>query len=164
MITSIELWFSLLGSGVVTGVVGWIFGGKQQKAKDLKKQDVEIDSAEIDYAVKVRDLYESINAKLLQQIESIRAESQVTIDELKKDREELKEVNRKQDERISQLSTDFKEMDKKFHDLYLAYAKETELSTHWKDKFADLESKYNQLVSDHEALKKEFETYKAKHK
>jgi len=164
MIHSIEMGLGILGSSVITGVAGWIFGGKQQKAKDLKKADVEIDSAEIDYAVKVRDLYESINAKLLQQIESIRAESQVTIDELKKDREELKEVNKKQDAEIAKLRCDFKEMDKKFHDLYLAYAKETELSTYWKDKFAELEKKYNQLEKDHEELKKQFETYKAKHK
>jgi predicted RNase H-like nuclease (RuvC/YqgF family) len=162
--SSVEFWIGILGSGVVTGVVGWIFGGKQQKAKDLKKADVEIDTAEIDYAEKVRLLYENINGKLLQQIESIRAESQVTIEELKKDREELKEANRKQDVEIAKLRNDFKEIDKKFHDLYLAYAKEVESSKYWKEKFDDLDKKYTDLMKDHEELKKQFENYKKAHK
>lgn len=37
MVSSLELWLSLLGSGVVTGVVGWIFGGKQAKKIEIKK-------------------------------------------------------------------------------------------------------------------------------
>lgn len=37
MISSLELWLSLLGSSVVTGVVGWIFGGKQAKKIEIKK-------------------------------------------------------------------------------------------------------------------------------
>ena len=161
---SLELWLSILGSGVITGVVGWIFGGRQQKAKDLKKADVEIDTAEIDYAVKVRDLYESMNKKLTDDKDLLKTEMLAVINELKDDRAELKAINQKQDEEISKLREDFRGMDKKFHELYLAYAKEIEASKYWQDKFNDLETKYNQLEKDHEELKKQFETYKAKHK
>lgn len=160
----LELGLSILGSGVITGVVGWIFGGRQQKAKDLKKADVEIDTAEIDYAVKVRDLYESMNKKLTDDKDTLKSEMLAVIDELKNDRAELKAINQKQDDEISKLREDFRGMDKKFHELYLAYAKEIEASAFWKEKFNELEGKYNQLEKDHEQLKKEFESYKAKHK
>ena len=160
----LELWLSILGSGVITGVVGWIFGGRQQKAKDLKKADVEIDTAEIDYAVKVRDLYESMNKKLTDDKDTLKIEMLAVIDELKNDRAELKAINQKQDEEILKLRNDFRDMDKKFHDLYLAYSREMEVSSLWKDKFTELESKYIKLESDHEDLKQQFEAYKAKHK
>lgn len=160
----LELWLSILGSGVITGIVGWIFGGRQQKAKDLKKADVEIDTAEIDYAVKVRDLYESMNKKLTEDKDLLKTEMLAVIEELKNDRAELKQTNQSQDIEIKKLRDDFRDMDKKFHDLYLAYSREMEVSSLWKDKFTELESKYNQLEKDHEQLKKEFESYKAKHK
>jgi len=125
---------------------------------------VEIDTAEIDYAVKVRDLYESMNKKLTEDKDLLKTEMLAVIDELKNDRAELKQVNQNQDLEIKKLRDDFREMDKKFHELYLAYAKEIEASAFWKEKFSDLETKYNQLEKDHEELKKQFETYKAKHK
>lgn len=158
----VENWLALLG--ILSAPLAWVFGGKAQKAKELKKADVEIDTAEIDYAEKVRLLYENINQKLSEDKESIKVEMLAVISELKADREELKAVNKAQDGEIAKLRDDFRDMDKKFHDLYLAYSREMEVSSLWKDKFTELESKYNQLEKDHEELKKQFEAYKSKHK
>ena len=139
MITSIELWLSILGSGVVTGVVGWIFGGKQAKK-------VEIKNSTGDFLNKVQTIYDSL------------------VDDLKADRDELKACNIEQDSQIKELRNDVRGLQKQFNDLYLSYAKEVEASTFWKEKFSELEKKYTQLEKDHEELKKQFETYKKAHK
>jgi len=158
----LENWLGIMG--FISAPVMWFLGGRQQKAKDLKKQDVEIDSAEIDYAVKVRDLYESMLKKSQDDKDLLKQETTIIITELKNDREELKNVNRLQDEEIAKMRDDIRSLQKQFNDLYLAYAKEVEASKYWKDKFNELEGKYNQLEADHEQLKKEFETYKKSHK
>lgn len=126
---------TLLGGGSITGLVGWFLGGKQAKKQELKKGDVEIKLTEIDYAVKVRELYESFNQKLTQENEN-----------LSKD--------------ITELRTHVNNLQKQFNDLYISYAKEVESSKYWKDKFDDLENKYRILEQDHESLKKQFENYK----
>ncbi len=158
----IDNFFGLIG--IMSAPIMWFLGGRAQKQRDLKKSDVEIESAEVDYAVKVRDLYESINKKLTEDRDSIKAEMSAVIEELRADRSELKEVNKAQDEEIRKMREDVRSLQKQFNDLYLAYAKEVESSKYWKDKFDDLEGKYNQLEKDHEALKREFETYKKSHK
>jgi len=86
------------------------------------------------------------------------------VSDLKTDREELKSCNIEQDSKIKQLSSDVRDLQKQFNDLYISYAKEVESSAFWKEKFSDLEKKYTQLEADHETLKKEFETYKKNHK
>ena len=60
---------------VLTGVVGWVLGGKQAKAQELKKGEVEIESAEVDYAAKVRELYDNLNAKLVQENENLKSDN-----------------------------------------------------------------------------------------
>jgi len=86
------------------------------------------------------------------------------VSDLKTDREELKSCHIEQDSKIKQLSSDVRDLQKQFNDLYISYAKEVEASAFWKEKFSDLEKKYTQLEADHETLKKEFETYKKNHK
>jgi len=48
---SVEFWLSVLGSGVITGAVGWIFGGRQAKK-------VEIKNSTGDYLSKVQAIYD----------------------------------------------------------------------------------------------------------
>jgi len=158
----IDNFFGLVG--IMSAPIMYFLGGRQQKQRDLKKTDVEIESAEVDYAGKVRDLYESLIKKMQEDKEAIKVETQNIISELRVDREELKQVNKTQDEEIKKMREDVRSLQKQFNDLYLAYAKEVEASKYWKDKFDDLEGKYNQLEKDHEALKKEFESYKKSHK
>lgn len=130
-------WMLLIG--VITTPIAWVFGGKQAKKVELKNSNG-------DFLTKVQGIYEGL------------------VDDLKADRDMLKNYNLEQDKKIQELQTDFKGLQKQFNDLYLAYAKEVEASKYWKDKFDDLEKKYNQLEADHEALKKQFETYKKSHK
>jgi septation ring formation regulator EzrA len=133
----IDNWLALLG--FLSAPLAWVFGGKQAKKAELKNTNG-------DFLTKVQGIYDGL------------------VQDLKDDRDELKACNIEQTNDIKDLRNDIKGLQKQFNDLYLSYAKEVEASTYWKDKFAQLETKYIQLEADHEALKKEFETYKAKHK
>jgi len=130
-------WFNIV---TVLGIpLAWIFGGRQAKK-------VEIKNSNGDFLNKVQTIYDSL------------------VDDLKTDRDELKACNIEQDQNIKDLRNDVRSLQKQFNDLYLSYAKEVEASTFWKEKFAELETKYIQLEKDHEELKKQFETYKKSHK
>jgi hypothetical protein len=56
------------------------------------------------------------------------------------------------------------DLQRQFNEIHLQLAKEVESSQHWKNKFSGLEIKYLTLEKDHEALKKQFETYKKSNK
>lgn len=140
-------WLTLLGGGSLSGVIGWFLGGKQQKQQDLKKGNVEIESAEVDYAAKVRELYESLNAKLLQENETLKSDKDAIIAEFK----EEKEYFRGQIDDLRKTSAD---MQLQFNTIQLAYAKEVEQSQNWEKLHRELFEKYQSLEKDHEELKK----------
>jgi len=132
-----ENWLTVISTLSIP--LAWIFGGKQAKK-------VEINNSTGDFLSKVQTIYDGL------------------VEDLKNDRDELKACNIQQSKDISDLRSDVKDLQKQFNDLYLSYAKEVEVSKHWKDKFDQLEKKYNELEKDHEALKKQFETYKKANK
>jgi chromosome segregation ATPase len=140
-------WFTLLGGGSISGVIGWFLGGKQQKQQDLKKGTVEIETAEVDYAAKVRELYESLNAKLVQENEILKSDKEAIIAEFK----EEKEYFRSQIDELRKTSGD---MQLQFNNIQLAYAKEVEQSQNWEKLHRELFEKYKSLEKDHEELKK----------
>lgn len=144
---------TILTSSTLFGIVGWFFGGKQQKQRDLKKQDVEIDSAEVDYAFKVKDLYET----LLTRANKEKDELKTTYDLIVVDFKNEKDYFRSQ---IDELRKQAAEMQNQFNTIQLAYAKEIEQSQNWEKLHRELTDKYNDLSKDHEKLKKEFEMYK----
>lgn len=137
MIWLLENWLAVVST--ISIPIAWIFGGKQAKK-------VEIKNSNGDFLNKVQTIYDSL------------------VDDLKADRDELKACNVEQDNNIKDLRNDVRSLQKQFNDLYLAYAKEVEASKYWKDKFDELESKYIILEKDHEALKKQFESYKKSNK
>jgi hypothetical protein len=141
-------WFILLGGGSISGIVGWILGGRQQKNQDLKKGEVEIDSAQIDYAVKVRELYESLNAKLAQENENLKNDKNDIINEFKAEKEYFRS-------QIDQLRLQTTDMQGQFNTIQIAYAKEVELSQNWEKLHRELLEKYNKLQLDYEKLKAE---------
>ena len=178
MISSLELWLSLLGSSVVTGVVGWVFGGKQAKRQELKKGDVEIKKEELDYATKEREYFQQGIEERNSFIADLKAELLASKNEAKEERAYYREKQ-------NQLRRMIDELQGKFDNISLNYALEVEKSEKWMQKFFDMQKenaelkttvtnlndKYNalekdneSLKQDHEALKKEFEDYKAKHK
>jgi predicted RNase H-like nuclease (RuvC/YqgF family) len=133
----LENWMAIVST--ISIPVAWVFGGKQAKK-------VEIKNSNGDFLTKVQGIYDAL------------------VEDLKTDRDELKACNIEQSKDISDLRDDVRNLQKQFNDLYLAYAKEVESSKYWKDKFDELEGKYMQLEKDHEALKKQFESYKKSNK
>jgi chromosome segregation ATPase len=136
---------STLGT-VLTGVVGWVLGGKQAKAQELKKGAVEIDSAEVDYAAKVRELYDNLNAKLGQENESLRSDKEAIVAEFKQEKEYFRS-------QVDSLRTQLSEMQTQFNTIQIAYAKEVEQSQNWEKLHRELTDKYNELARKHEDLK-----------
>ena len=128
-----ENWLGFLG--IISAPVAWIFGGKQAKGAELKNVNGE-------FLTKVQGIYDGL------------------VDDLKSDRDALKESNILQNVEIKENRDGLKLLQKQFNDLYLSYAKEVEASKYWKDKFDLLETKYLVLEKDHEILKKSFESYK----
>ena len=129
----VENWLAILG--FLSAPLAWVFGGKQAKKVELKNSNG-------DFLTKVQNIYDAL------------------VEDLKTDRDELRACNVEQSKDIADLRNDVRSLQKQFNDLYLAYAKEVEASKYWKDKFNELEGKYLQLEKDHEALKKQFESYK----
>lgn len=129
----LENWMAIVST--ISIPVAWVFGGKQAKKVELKNSNG-------DFLNKVQTIYDAL------------------VDDLKADRDELKACNVEQSKDIADLRNDVRNLQKQFNDLYLAYAKEVEASKYWKDKFDVLEGKYIQLEKDHEALKRQFESYK----
>ena len=131
---------------VLTGAVGWVLGGKQAKAQELKKGEVEIESAEVDYAAKVRELYDNLNAKLVQENENLKSDKDDIVAEFKQEKEYFRA-------QVDALRTQLSEMQTQFNTIQIAYAKEVEQSQNWEKLHRELTDKYNELASKHEDLK-----------
>lgn len=140
-------WLTLLGGGSLSGVIGWFLGGKQQKEQDLKKGTVEIETAEVDYAAKVRELYENLNAKLVQENEILKSDKEAIIAEFKEEKEYFRA-------QFDELRKQSGEMQIQFNSMQLAYAREVEQSQNWEKLHRELFEKYQSLEKDHEELKK----------
>ena len=137
---------TILTSSTLFGIVGWFFGGKQQKQRDLKKTDVEIESAEVDYAVKVKELYES----LLQQANDDKTVLKVDKDNIIIEFRNEKDYFRSQ---IDELRKQAAEMQNQFNTIQLAYTREVEVSQNWEKLHRELMAKHDALAKDHEELK-----------
>jgi len=139
-------WLTLLGGGSLSGVIGWFLGGKQAKNQELKKGDVEIEVAEIDYAVKVRELYESLLAQANSDKEILKADKDAIVAEFKSEKEYFRT-------QVDTLRSQLAEMQVQFNSIQMAYAKEVEQSQNWEKLHRELTDKYNELAKDHEQLK-----------
>jgi uncharacterized protein involved in exopolysaccharide biosynthesis len=136
---------STIGS-LFTGVLGWIIRDRKAIAQELKKGAVEIDSAEVDYAAKVRELYDNLNAKLVQENENLKSDKDAIVAEFKQEKEYFRA-------QVDALRTQLSEMQGQFNMIQLAYAKEVEQSQNWEKLHRELTDKYNELASKHEDLK-----------
>ena len=131
---------------ILSGIVGWVLGGKQAKAQELKKGDVEIEVAEIDYAAKVRELYDDLNSKLTKENEILRSDKEAIVTEFKQEKEYFRS-------QVDSLRIQLSEMQGQFNTIQLAYAKEVEQSQNWEKLHRELTDKYTELAKDHEQLK-----------
>jgi hypothetical protein len=143
---------STLGT-LLTGVVGWVLGGKQAKAQELKKGAVEIDSAEVDYAVKVRELYESLLAQANSDKEALKSDKDAIVAEFKEEKEYFRT-------QVDELRKQAGDMQIQFNAMQLAYAKEVEQSQNWEKLHRELLEKYNALKTLYDKLKEDFDKHK----
>jgi uncharacterized coiled-coil protein SlyX len=130
----------------ITGIVGWFLGGKKQKEQELKKGDVEIESAEVDYAIKVRELYESLLLQANSDKDALKLDKEIIVAEFKAEKEYFRN-------QIDTLRSQLGEIQNQFNMIQLAYAKEVEQSQNWEKLHRELTDKYNALAKDHEELK-----------
>jgi len=158
----LENWLAIMG--FVSAPLMWVLGGKQAKRQELKKGDVEIESAEIDYAEKVRELYES----LLEQANKDKDALKLDRDAIVLEFETEKEYFRGQ---IDDLRKQASIMQEQFNNIQLAYAKEVEQSQNWEKLHRELKDQFNELTKEHEELKlfcedlkSELDKYKKAHK
>lgn len=153
----LENWQGLLGGGSLTTIINYFLFGRKTKEKEFKKADIENESAEVDYAIKVKDLYET----LLERANKEKDDLKMTYDLIAIDFKNEKDYFRNQIDELRKQST---EMQTQFNNIQLAYSKEVEQSQNWEKLHRELTDKYNELSRDHEKLKKEFEQYKKNNK
>jgi hypothetical protein len=139
-------WLTVLGGGSISGVIGYFLGGKQKQEQDLKKSNVEIEISEIDYAVKVRELYDSLLTQSNIDKENFRTDRDTIALEFKNEREYFRS-------RIDDVDKKYILLQEQFNTIQLAYAKEVEQSQNWEKLHRELTDKYNALEKAHEDLK-----------
>jgi len=81
----IQNWLTLVG--FLSAPLMWFLGGKQAKNQELKRGEVDIESAEIDYAVKVRELYESLLEQANKDKDSLKLDRDTIVEEFKAEKE-----------------------------------------------------------------------------
>lgn len=141
----IQNWLTLVG--FLSAPLMWFLGGKQAKNQELKRGEVDIESAEIDYAVKVRELYESLLEQANKDKETLKVDRDAIIEEFKAEKEYFRS-------QIDDLRKQAAVMQEQFNNIQLAYAKEVEQSQNWEKLHRELLEKYNDLENKHEALNK----------
>lgn len=139
----IDNWLTIMG--FLSAPIMWFLGGKQAKNQELKRGDVEIESAEIDYAVKVRELYESLLEQANKDKDSLMVDRDTIIEEFKAEKEYFRS-------QIDDLRKQAGIMQEQFNNIQLAYSKEVEQSQKWEKLHRELLEKYNELESKHEEL------------
>ena len=144
-------WLTLMG--FLSAPIMYFLGGRQEKNQQLKKGDVEIEAAEVDYAVKVRELYESLLDQANKDKESLKLDKDAIITEFKSEREYLRT-------QIDELKKQASSMQDQFNSIQLAYAKEVEQSQNWEKLHRELLAKYNSLEALYEKLKEDFDKHK----
>ena len=147
----LENWLGLMG--FLSAPLMWFLGGKQAKKQELKKGEVEIDSAEIDYAVKVRELYESLLEQANKDKESLKLDKEAIITEFKEEKEYFRN-------KVDGLREELTGLQTQFNTIQLAYAKEVEQSQNWEKLHRELTEKYNTLKALYDKLKEDFDKHK----
>lgn len=151
----IDNWLALVSliSSPLGIAIGWILGGRAAKAQELKKGSVEIDTAEIDYAVKVRELYESLLEQANKDKESLKSDKDAIVAEFKIEKEYFRS-------KVDSLREELTGLQSQFNTMQLAYTKEVEQSQNWEKLHRELTEKYNTLKALYDKLKEDFDKHK----
>ena len=135
----IDNWLTIMG--FLSAPIMWFLGGKQAKNQELKRGDVEIESAEIDYAVKVRELYESLLEQADKDKDSLKVDRDTIIEEFKAEKEYFRS-------QIDDLRKQAGIMQEQFNNIQLL------------EKYNELESKHEELNRLYAKLKLDFDNHK----
>jgi chromosome segregation ATPase len=151
----IDNWLALVSliSSPLGIAIGWVLGGRAAKAQELKKGSVEIDTAEIDYAVKVRELYESLLAQANLDKEALKSDKDAIVAEFKEEKEYFRS-------KVDSLREELTGLQSQFNTMQLAYTKEVEQSQNWEKLHRELLEKYNALKDLYDKLKEDFDKHK----
>jgi len=151
----------------LAGIFTWIFKDRIFQRNELKKADVEIKKEELDYAKETRDYFLLRESDLKAEKDDLREQLKTNLEEAKSEREYYRE-------KVTEVRKLCEDLQVKFDNMTLAYAKETEASQTWMQKFFEIEKenkelkaeihelsdKYIKLEKDHELLKKEVQKNK----
>ncbi len=178
IIENIELILGVSSGGGLTAIITYFLWGKKEKEQGLKKGEVDIKTADVDYAVKVSELYESLLAESKKDKEELKVEKEAITTEFKSEKEYFRA-------QLDEVRKTASIMQEQFNQMQLAYSKEVEISQNWEKlhrqvteqynelnlKYNTLDNKYTAMEVDHEKLKKEhdklkgdFDKYKKDHK
>ena len=154
---------SILGATSVLGApLAYIFGGRQAQKKQLKKDDVEIKSSEIDYASKISDLYEGMMTDIKADRDNIKLEKDSLVVSIKEEREYFRS-------QLDEVRKSVASTQEQLNNLQIAYSREVEKSQNWEklhrelgERYNILEKEYFELKDLYEKLKKDFEAHKKK--
>jgi endo-beta-N-acetylglucosaminidase D len=149
-----EHWLTLLGGGSITGLFGWIVYGRKNQKEELKSSVIDNEIKEIDYAEKVRDLYESILLKKEAEISYLSEQIKNALADAKEDREYFRsEINPLREE-LQSLRKKSDEQERQIVDLSLINAITKEAADSWEAKFKTLEKEHDKLKKDFDTLRK----------
>lgn len=151
-------WIEIIGGSTIFGAfttsVGWLLGGKSKQKQELKSSEIDNEMKEIDYAKKIRDLYEDIilkkDAEITHQSEQIKS----ILSDAKEDREYFRsEMSPLRDE-LAALRLKVNDQDKQIADLSLINAITKEAADSWEKKFNVLQKEYTSLKKAFDDIKK----------
>jgi len=150
-------WIEIIGGstifGALTTATGWFFGGRGKQKQELKSSSIDNEMKEIDYAKKIRDLYEDIilkkDAEIAHQSEQIKS----ILADAKEDREYFRSEISPLREELTALRLKVNDQDRQIADLSLINAITKEAADSW-------ENKFNVLQKEHDALKRAFDKLK----
>ena len=159
----LDNWLTILGASSALGApFAYVFGGRQAQKKQLKKDDVDIKSAEVDYASKISDLYEDMMNDIKTDRDSIQTEKENLVVAIKEEREYFRT-------QLDEVRTLVTTLQSQINSMSVEYAKEIERSQNWEKLHRELGDRYNLLQKEHEELKtlydklkKDFEAHKKK--
>ena len=126
-------WGTILGSGSITGFLGWIFYGRKNNNAE--------------FTTKVQGIYDNLVEDLKKDREFLKAENA----QLKEERAVDKEYFRGE---LLNIRQNADAVQKQLNEMNTAYMKEVEISQNWEKLYRELSEKYDDLYKKYDAVLK----------
>lgn len=132
----------------LAGIFTWIFKDRIFQRNELKKSDLEIKKEELDYAKEVREYFITRESDLNDEKNELKEQLKEVAKESKSEREYYRE-------KVTEIRNLCTDLQKKFNEVQLSLAKETELSQTWMQKFFEMEKENKEIKAENKELKDE---------